>query len=690
MKYRFKYFYKILTTRITVLNNFIPEEKRKNKKMKPTVIFLLLFLSCLIFPQENSTLKVLTLNVWSGLDYKGIFKMGEYEAEEIREKRFSFLKEELKKLNPDIIFLQEINPAASYASGLADFLDYDEIHQVCNAGIKFGPFGIPVNLKEGDAILARKNLHLEEFDAVKLSGGFGLHGDLLSIHFCEANFALIGKIEVNEKEIILLNSHLKSGINHSDNRTEYVRKILDYFEYSDTNELIILGGDLNAEINSTEIRLLESRFLICSPPPGEFSWDPLKNTNINYSTTVNSNDPAALRDAEYDNIPKTLDHILISKNFGEESIRETGVVLNKASPDDLYISDHFGIMTEINLPVNSSNSQDGYSAIEALPILSYDTDAGFGYGAKAFFLNQFGHKESFDFTLFNSTKGERWYRFIFSIPDFELRQRTIYSAFDLEIDYDKMISNNFFGIGGNSRFDDQEFYTSEPLEIKFQFSRGLTPDFVWQTGLKFKYSRNYNFEEESYLKDLGGLNSSISRYYSIYTNLRYDTRNSFINPSKGVVLQGEIEYVPDLEINNVIFSRYSLTAQYYYKLFYPKTIFACRVIFQGMSGNNIPVQNLLPLGGNNTIRGYQQNRFMDKTSALANLELRFPVYWRFGGIAGVDFGNVWDRIKSMSLDDWKINPAAGLRFYFDTFVVRIDIGFGNETTGFYLNFGHIF
>ena len=58
------------------------------------------------------------------------------------------------------------------------------------------------------------------------------------------------------------------------------------------------------------------------------------------------------------------------------------------------------------------------SKIEPLPILSYDSNTGFGFGAKAFFLNLLKLRESFDLIIFFSTKGERSLRFDFSLPDF--------------------------------------------------------------------------------------------------------------------------------------------------------------------------------------------------------------------------------------------------------------------------------
>jgi radical SAM superfamily enzyme YgiQ (UPF0313 family) len=74
-------------------------------RCKYRVLFLLLF-SNLIFSSEKN-LKILTFNVWSGLDYNGICKVGEYESELRRENRFNSLVAQIRSLDPDIIFLQE-------------------------------------------------------------------------------------------------------------------------------------------------------------------------------------------------------------------------------------------------------------------------------------------------------------------------------------------------------------------------------------------------------------------------------------------------------------------------------------------------------------------------------------------------------------------------------------------------------
>ncbi len=711
------------------------------------ISFLILLVSVSIFAQPSYNelhfrkLKIITVNAWSGLDYQGTIKMGEYESAERRNSRFKLLLKQLRTIKPDVIFLQEANPVGEYAERLADSLSFNEIHQVCNAGIKVGSIGIPSNLKEGIAILADPKLKLEYADTWKLAGSFGLFGDPLSTNFSESNFALVGKIKIESAGFYLINTHLIDSVpedsllqikyenyckRNSVSKEEYRKTIetLHSIIKTKNEELEVLnekfkdlpsgypffiGGDFNdAPSDSALITCIENNKLldtfIKNGSQKDFTWNPLKNENIKFSTKFYNAAGNKLNGYDainsiYDSVPRRIDYIFLSRNFNINDIKNYKIILD-SSLNGIHASDHFGVLAEVNvknvlknLPKESDEviPQEGYS-IEPLPIISYDTDTGFGYGAKAFFLNLLRYNESFDVTLFNSTKGERWYRFVFSIPDFELRQGKVYpAAVDLIVDYDKYIRNSFFGIGNKSKYNDMEEYTKEPLVIDLNLSRGFSKNFVGQFGLKYITIRNFNYSDTSKLLMLQSpLSSSKVNYSSINLSLRYDTRNSFINSSRGLVISGETEFAPKMSFTNTTFTRYSGWFQYYSMLFYPKTVFAFRVGLQTLTGKNLPVQVLLPIGGNNTLRGYTQDRFLDHTSALINAELRFPVYWRLGGMLGMDAGKVWNSIGKLDLKNWANNPVLGLRFYMDTYVIRLDVGLGRETTGLYFNFGHIF
>ncbi|MDP2915450.1 MAG: BamA/TamA family outer membrane protein [Candidatus Aminicenantes bacterium] len=575
-------------------------------------------------------LRLLTINAWSGLDYEGFFKFGEYEPAERRERRFAALVEQIQKLDPDVVFVQEANFAGRYARRLAKSLGFTEIHQVVNGGIKFGPVGLPGNFKEGMAILARPSLDLRRHDVWKLSGPFGLYGDVLTFHFGEAVFSLVGRIMVKNT--------------------------------------------------------------------------PIYNENIEYSRRpVNAagrkRQGLALAEAIDSGIGRRIDYILLNNSFRPEDVLSSTVVVDSME-SGVHASDHFGVAAEVDLEHACKTSPQAPPTVvrpakftkDFFPILMYDTDIGFGYGLKTFLLNPLRRSESFDLTLFNSTKGERWYRFVFSWPDFETRQGKIYPvAFDLTIDYDKMIKNNFFGVGNASRYDDRVQYTREPVTIDLALSRGFTMTTVGQIGLRYATIKNTPLKDESglpvipYSLDLGRVS-----YVSAFGNFRYDSRDSFIHPSEGVVLQAEAEYAPRAGWTDVHFARLAGWFQYYTVLFYPKTIFAFRLGGQSLFGDDLPTQVLLPLGGNKTLRGSPQDRYLDRSHVIMNAELRFPIVWRLGAVVGLDAGKVWPSLGDLDFRGWVANPTIGLRFYMSTFVVRMDIGLGRETTGFYFNFGHLF
>jgi len=342
------------------------------------------------------------------------------------------------------------------------------------------------------------------------------------------------------------------------------------------------------------------------------------------------------------------------------------------------------LLWQLNTIAQSDSLSECTSEWEAFPILNYDSDAGFGYGGKGFLYNFLGKQESFDLTLYNSTKGERWYRVVFSSPDIQRRQGTKYPiAFDLAFDYDKWINYKFYSTYYNYQtgevIDGSENYIREPIELTAILSRGIAKDFVAELGARFKNISCYNFDSIGSLQYRTPANI---KYVSFVFNFRWDTRTNFINPLNGFVLEIDNEYSPDLFKQGYAFYKIGILEQHYITLFKPNYVWANRINFQLIS--DVSYQLQLPLGGNNTLRGLPQDRYLSNYTILINSEVRFPIWQRLGGIACIDIGN------GEYVPDWIINPVLGLRFYMDNFVVRFDVGFGSETTGIYFNFGHIF
>ncbi|MFZ1290350.1 MAG: BamA/TamA family outer membrane protein [Melioribacteraceae bacterium] len=330
---------------------------------------------------------------------------------------------------------------------------------------------------------------------------------------------------------------------------------------------------------------------------------------------------------------------------------------------------------------------------EIFPIINYDTDVGFGYGVKGFLYNLLNSEESFDVTIYNSTKSERWYQFVFSYPDMQRRLGKKYNfAVDFTIDYDKYINYLYYPIENDIYYSlsnyeylplkESEEYIREPIEIKTIFSRAFTNNFIAELGIQYRSISCYNFDSEGILQYK---KPSLVDHISFLFNFRIDSRTNFINPKNGILIQINNEYAVSTksEVNN--FYKADFIFQSYFKIFHPDIISATRLKLQdilGLEENNY--QNLLFLGGNNSLRGLPQSRYLSQSSILLNQEIRFPIYKRFGGIVGLDAGN------STSTPKWILNPLVGLRFNMDNFIVRFDVGFGNNNTGIYFNFGHLF
>jgi outer membrane protein assembly factor BamA len=336
---------------------------------------------------------------------------------------------------------------------------------------------------------------------------------------------------------------------------------------------------------------------------------------------------------------------------------------------------------------------------EVLPIVNYDSDVGFGYGAKAFLFDLLEEKESFDLILYNSTKGERWYRFVFSLEDFESRQGTEYPlALDVILDFDKFKNYKYYGIKNFTNYsssNDYEIYTREQFEFTAMLSRGFTKNIVVEAGISYKVFNSFYFESDGLLLNTpSDFNRRKIKYHSFRLNGRYDTRNSFINPSSGVVLLLETESALESGISNISFIKAGLNFQNYLSVIHPEIIWASRILAQLIFPKDIPFQIQLPVGGNRTVRGLPQDRYLSSSTVVINNEIRFPIWWRFGGIIGVDIGATGNKsdyyFYNDKLSGWLVSPAAGLRFYMDNFIVRLDVAMTKDYTGIYFNFGHMF
>jgi endonuclease/exonuclease/phosphatase family metal-dependent hydrolase len=414
--------------------------------MARTALAVLFFLAAgaTAWAGKAASLRVLTINVWSGLDYRGTISCGEYESPTRREARFEILVRQIKALDPDVVFVQEANgkPARPYCSRLARALGYDQIHQICLAGIKLGWVGIPFNLNEGNGILAKRTLHLEKLDEWKLSGLPGIYSDFGSFHLDETISAVVGRVRVNDVPLYLVCVHLSAGppddarledslqVLHEHygfsekelkqaekmqqarlkRRADEARRLVKHLRQLSESSPLIVAGDFNSVPDSRVIRsfIVQSgcfdAFAVQDTTAGA-TWDPRNNENTALSARrVDArgrklNAWGAL-DAVGCSFPSRYDYVFLRPPFQKEDVLQSRVVMDSAgvwrepNGDTLRVhaSDHYGVLTDVNLDrvlADAPRETDRVEpctrkTTEAFPIVMYDTDIGYGFGAKLF------------------------------------------------------------------------------------------------------------------------------------------------------------------------------------------------------------------------------------------------------------------------------------------------------------------
>lgn len=318
--------------------------------------------------------------------------MNPLESDGRRERRYQILLTELGRLQPDFIAIQEANPIPQYSRRLARDMGYDEIHQVYNGGIRIGDLGIPINLRMGLMVLAKKRFRLQWVGARQISGDpFGIYGDFFCFHFTDSRQVMAGVASVQGSPLHVVHTHTYAGppegheildllnqyrdeekITQREYQThlstlqrifrrqkQEIERILAFTKKTVGAAPAVLLGDFNmTEDNSLMVHLMEEgrlwdSYRIANPQKKGITWDGDHNENTRFweISASHRGSVKGLYDhlrAEYDRKSRRIDYIFLNSAFRRDQIRESRVVLDRAA-DGVHASDHYGVMTVLSL-----------------------------------------------------------------------------------------------------------------------------------------------------------------------------------------------------------------------------------------------------------------------------------------------------------------------------------------------------
>ncbi len=227
----------------------------------------------------------------------------------------------------------------------------------------------------------------------------------------------------------------------------------------------------------------------------------------------------------------------------------------------------------------------------------------------------------------------------------------------------------------------------------------------WSEKLRIQW--NYSFRHirlDLYETDLEPVNTDRG---SVSLSLIGDTRDSFINPTRGVFWSATTEFSRTWLGSDVNFNK--LYGQgFWYVPLAKKVIWVTGLRLGVVPGENpfLIIEDRFKAGGPSTVRAFALNSLGPKNDlgeplggqalAVFNQELRFPLYKSLSGGVFYDTGNVFLWASKMSLADLRHGAGAGLRYLLPFGPLRLDLAYvldpepGEERYRFVFSLGHAF
>ena len=255
--------------------------------------------------------------------------------------------------------------------------------------------------------------------------------------------------------------------------------------------------------------------------------------------------------------------------------------------------------------------------------------------------------------------------------------------------------NFYYGIGNNTKLSDECLV--EAKHILFEQTLGYKINKRWYVGIKYHYinylkvdtvggSEHCNQEIVKGIDENEGLQSGLG------FKISREARDNRFNAYRGSYLF--FEYMNYGKWIGSKFNYQSLVLDYRKYVTPLKWLtIAGQIYAEAKFGDNIPVQSLSLMGGDNRMRGIYIGRFRDKSMIEGQVEARFPIYWIFGGTVFTGLGETAPDISGYSLQGIKWTYGFGLRLSVNKATrsnIRFDIGFFEHKPLFFFTFAEAF
>ncbi|WP_421940079.1 BamA/TamA family outer membrane protein [Pedobacter sp.] len=268
--------------------------------------------------------------------------------------------------------------------------------------------------------------------------------------------------------------------------------------------------------------------------------------------------------------------------------------------------------------------------------------------------------------------------------------------------------SNFFGIGNESIFKEgnnamdyfRNRYDYVNAEValgrnlgKFRLSAGIDAQF---------YNSATSNNGNKFLNNYNALNTEenvfdVKWYAGVSLRANLDTRNNLLQPTKGVVWRNSLKAVQQIGDEHNTYGQFSTEFSGYFNPDRDSVLVVANRTAFGTTIGRAAFFQQMKVGGPQTLRGYHTWRFTGNTMFYNNLEVRLKLLdfnsYLFPGKIGVlgfhDIGRVWS--PGQFSQKWHNGYGGGVYFSpADLILIQGAVGFSEESTLYYINFGFRF
>lgn len=248
----------------------------------------------------------------------------------------------------------------------------------------------------------------------------------------------------------------------------------------------------------------------------------------------------------------------------------------------------------------------------------------------------------------------------------------------------------FFGIGDQPT-DDYELYDVNFPRIRMSALRRVRQNQYIGLTLWWEDYQITDLDATGKLQNENILGASGGATIGVGPSFVHDARNSVFFPTTGWYTEGNLLTFPEKLGSAYSFSSLDLNARLFHAWSSSHTL--ALDAFATSKWGDVPFNMLAFIGGSRRMRGYFEGQYRDRHAVQLQAEHRWLFSPRWGVVGFLALGSALPDFKQVQENELLTTAGVGLRFAIDKarkLNLRLDAGFGKQTSGYYLTVGEAF